>query len=107
MRVYPIDRLMIRITLWRWRHGTNGDFFETGTIRINACQPGKHPFANRAKGIVGERVHRGVLSTPESILFRVAVPAFPDRSRPLLDFVSPGRILMALEQTGGEVMLSK
>lgn len=104
-RFDPMDRFMLSIAARRWRVGANDDLRVTRTIRLDTRQGSEQPFADSTKRIVRKRIYGGVVST-ESVLFRVAVPTFPNRSRPLIDLVAPGRELVALQQERCQIMLA-
>ena len=52
-----------------------------------------------------ERIHGGIVPA-EPILLRVAVPAFPNRSGPLVDLVAPRREFVALQEEYCEIILA-
>ena len=58
------------------------------TIRLDSGQRLKHPFADGAKGVVRKRIH-GCVVAAKGVLFRVAIPAFPDGGGTVGDFVAP------------------
>jgi len=64
----------------------NHDSLETRPFGVDAGDVGKHPLADGAKRVVGERIHARVA---ESLLLCEAVPAFPYCRRALIDFVAP------------------
>ena len=89
--------------------GAKDDLSVPRGVRFNARQFAEHPFADRAEGIVGKGIHRGVLlavHTAESMVFGIAVPMFPDRRGTLLDFVAPRRELAALEMVHGQIVFA-
>src|SRR5438105_9532832 len=98
VRADRVDGLLLGVASRRWRHWANQDMFVTRSVGIDPCQRAEHPFANRAKGIMRERIHRGILLPAKAFLFGVAVPAFPNRCRAVLDLEAPRWEFSSLQQ---------
>ena len=83
-------------------YGTHDDMAEPRLLRVGSdtgcCLP--EPLANAAIGIVVEAVH--AVGT-ESAVLHIAVPAFPDGCRTVVDGVEPAGVLALEEQFVGDV----
>ena len=50
----PIDWRMIGIAVGGWRHRMNDNLAVPGIFGVDAGEASEHPFADRAKGVMGE-----------------------------------------------------
>ena len=87
------------------RAGVDDDALEARRLRIgvDAGHKAKHPLADRAQGIVVERVHPRIL---EPLIFRPAIPTLPDGRGALLDGVAPGGERLVVQQSIGDFVFT-
>src|SRR3712207_8561952 len=81
---------------------TNDDVSVACRLRFQVypCHVAVEPLAHGAQRVVVEGVHVGRL---EAVLLRPAVPALPDRGRPVLYGVSPGGVGFRSEEHTSEL----
>ena len=82
------------------RFGGEKNLFKARSHWSDAANYGVHPLADGSVGVMVEGVHTDIA---EAVLFSIAVPTLPHRSRAVFHSVEPRGIIFLKKKTVGEI----